>query len=199
MCASCKRHLKHSSPRTISIACGILAITQMRSPSRKARGSRSAWRLDKEMRKRMQQHVRPTREQALALPVLPSVLVSSHERIEALLHGGSRQPILHCFRPLAGRTTPHRGSRPPGTTSDREQSATTSGVWMDWKSQNGRICAEMVQREPPGASHRFCVFAEHGVHNHAGKDWATRNAGPPWDRLCWRGAREYSKRPARPA
>jgi hypothetical protein len=24
-----------------------------------------------------------------------------------------------------------------------------SGVWMDWKSQNGRICAETGQREPP--------------------------------------------------
>jgi hypothetical protein len=68
-----------------------------------------------------------------------------------------------------------------------------------WKSPNGRICAEMVQREPPGRESSVLCFAEHGVHNHAGKDWATRSAGPPWDRLCWRGAREYSKRRARPA
>ena len=29
---------------------------------------------------------------------------------------------------------------------------TTSGVWMDWKSQNGRICAETVQHDSPESS-----------------------------------------------
>src|SRR5882724_13260188 len=55
-------------------------------------------RLDEEMRECVQQHIRSTREWALALPVLCPVLVSSRERIEALLHGCSRKPTHHCLR-----------------------------------------------------------------------------------------------------
>ena len=55
-------------------------------------------RLDEEMRERVQQHIRSTREWALALSVFSPVLVSSRERIEALLHGRSRKPIHHCLR-----------------------------------------------------------------------------------------------------
>src|ERR1019366_4053135 len=51
------------------------------------------------MRERVQQHVRPTRERALALPVHSPVLVSMRKRIEALLHGWSFKPLFHCLRP----------------------------------------------------------------------------------------------------
>src|SRR5207302_5808844 len=54
-------------------------------------------RLDQEVRKGMQQHVRAAGERALAFAVFHPALMSAREGVETLLDDWPTEPALHCL------------------------------------------------------------------------------------------------------